>query len=187
MCNHPLIKASRRETPRGWNPARRQPRRAMRPGRDKWGGGHSDLYVKMLNAVDERLSRRGLPTRIVFLIYVDLLWTNRNERIRNPDRCILMFAPITRSYSRSFAAAPDRPRVGPYRRNKLKFPRESGANLTFRESWQCQFRGDNLDFDCHYVWDHYKDPGYYAMALSPPGCPATPPVWPPCNPCRIRS
>lgn len=124
----------------------------------------ADLYVKMLNAMDEKLSHRGLPTRIAFLIYVDLLWPPRKEHIRNPDRFILMFAPITRSYSRSFASACDRPAIGPYRRNKLKFSREPGANLAFLQAWQRRFGGDSFDFDYHYMWDHYKDPGYYAMA-----------------------
>jgi hypothetical protein len=36
------------------------------------------------------------------LVYVDLLWEPLQENIRNPERFILMFAPITRTYSQAF-------------------------------------------------------------------------------------
>jgi len=58
----------------------------------------SDLYVKILNELDEKLTEKKLKTKIVFLIYVDLLWPPEKERIKNQDRFILMFAPITRDY-----------------------------------------------------------------------------------------
>ena len=58
----------------------------------------ADFYVRMLNEVDRRLTERGLPTRIGFLLGYDLLWTPLKERIQNPERFLLLFAPITRSY-----------------------------------------------------------------------------------------
>ena len=65
----------------------------------------SDLYVRMLNELDEKLTAAQVATKIVFLAYVDLLWPPQKERIQNPARFLLMFAPITRSYSTSFTAA----------------------------------------------------------------------------------
>lgn len=125
----------------------------------------ADLYVRMLNELDAKLAAAGLPVRIVFLIYVDLLWPPERERLRNPDRFILMFAPITRSYSKAFAAAPGAAReLPPYVRNRLSFPREPEANLAFLRAWQAQFPGDSFDFDYHFMWDHHRDPGQYAMA-----------------------
>ena len=41
---------------------------AMRP---------SDWYVMILNEIDEKLTKMKLDTKIVFLMYVDLLWSSR--------------------------------------------------------------------------------------------------------------
>lgn len=124
----------------------------------------ADHYVRMLNELDARLTKKGLPTKIVFLIYVDLLWPPQKERIANPDRFILMFAPITRSYSTSFAASRGPAKIPPYHRNKLKFPSDPKVNLAFLAAWQQGFGGDGFDFDYHLIWAHYKDPGYTALA-----------------------
>jgi hypothetical protein len=121
----------------------------------------SDLYVDLLNEIDRRLSKRKLGTRIVFLAYVDLLWAPVRAKIENPDRFILMFAPITRSYSRPFgggAAAPSKP-VGPFVRNKLVFPTSPEANLGMLKGWRRAFKGECVDFDYHLWRDWVFDPG----------------------------
>jgi hypothetical protein len=124
----------------------------------------ADWYVMMLNELDALLTRRGLPVKIVFLIYVDLLWPPQVERIKNPERFILMFAPITRSYSTSFAASGATVSLPAYERNRLKFPSNVDENVAFLRAWQAIFQGDSFDFDYHLMWDHYYDPGYYAIA-----------------------
>ena len=125
----------------------------------------ADLYVRMLNELDAALTAAGLDTRIVFLVYVDLLWPPVVEKIANPERFLLMFAPITRSYSTAFAtgAGSDAP-IPPFERNHLEFPRDPGVNIAFLRSWQESFSGDGFDFDYHLMWDHYKDPGQMASA-----------------------
>jgi hypothetical protein len=99
-------------------------------------------------------------------VYVDLLWPPLEKRLNNPDRFILMFAPITRSYSRAFAPAdPDNtPELPPYDRNKLNFPKDPAQNVAFLQAWQRQFHGDSFDFDYHFMWDHHKDPGQMQLA-----------------------
>ncbi len=126
----------------------------------------SDWYVQLLNEVDAELSARGLPQKIVFLIYVDLLWAPQTQTLHNPDRFTLMFAPITRTYSSSIADAEtfDEAQLPPYVRNRLSFPRSVGENLAWLRRWQTVFPGDGFDFDYHFMWDHYKDPGYCRMA-----------------------
>lgn len=125
----------------------------------------SDLYVLMLNELDEKLRKARLKTRIVFLAYVDLLWPPEHEKIKNPERFILMFAPITRSYSTSFTAAGPSPAdLPPYVRNRLEFPRDPAVNLAFLRRWQEMFPGDGFDFDYHFMWDHYYDPAGYQVA-----------------------
>lgn len=124
----------------------------------------ADFYVQMLNELDRKLSAKGLGTRIVFLIYVDLLWPPERERIQNPERFILMFAPITRTYSEPFATDVEIPAPPPFVRNKLTFPRSVAENIGFLRAWQQTFEGDSFDFDYHMMWDHLRDPGYIPVA-----------------------
>ncbi len=126
----------------------------------------ADFYVMMLNEVDRLLGDKGLDTRIVFLIYVDLLWPPERERIANPDRFILMFAPITRTFSRPFSATAALPALSPYARNRLTFPRSIEENVAFLRAWQAQFEEplDSFDFDYHLMWSHLSDPGYMQIS-----------------------
>lgn len=126
----------------------------------------SDWYVRMLNELDERLTAAGLPTRIVFLLYFDLLWPPVVERLHNPGRFLLMFAPITRTYSAAYAvtAGADPGALPPFAYNRLTFPRSVDENVAFLRAWQALFRGDSFDYDYHLMWDHYRDPGGIASA-----------------------
>jgi len=123
----------------------------------------SDYYVIMMNELDEQLVKHGLNTKIVFLIYFDLMWTPKVENIKNPDRFILMFAPITRTYSKSFDSGEKVDGFPPYVRNKLKMPSSIAENLSHLKEWQKVFKGDSFDFDYHLMWDHYNDPGYISI------------------------
>ncbi len=124
----------------------------------------ADYYVAMLNKVDELLAQEGLATRIVFLVYVDLLWPPEKERFRNPGRFVLMFAPIGRTYSESFAVEGALPALPPYERNKLTFPKGVAANVAFLRAWQDLFDGDSFDFDYHLMWEHVNDPGHMQIS-----------------------
>ncbi len=125
----------------------------------------SDFYVMMLNELDEKMTSRSIDTRIVFLAYVDLLWEPEKQQIKNPDRFVLMFAPITRTYSAPFL--PDAACEGElpaYERNRNIMPQSVAENVERLKRWQAGFPGDSFDFDYHFMWDHFKDMGYYSMA-----------------------
>jgi hypothetical protein len=124
----------------------------------------SDYYVRMLNELDERLLQEGFNTKIVFLIYFDLLWPPVVESIKNPGRFILMFAPITRSYSEPFTITNTIPMLPIYQRNALKFPTSVGENIAHLRQWQAIFSGDSFNFDYHLWRVHYTDPGSYKFA-----------------------
>ncbi|HBP37352.1 MAG TPA: hypothetical protein DD640_01160 [Clostridiales bacterium] len=127
----------------------------------------ADFYVAMLNQLDEQLTARRLPHKIVFLIYVDLLWAPEKEKLQHPERFVLMFAPITRTYSQPFTPDENRTHVPPYERNRLTFPKSAGENLAFLQPWQELSggqRGDSFDFDYHLMWDHYRDPAHEELA-----------------------
>ena len=123
----------------------------------------ADLYVKILNEADRKLAAESLETRLVFLIYIELLWPPLKEHIKNPDRFTLMFAPISRTYSEAMSKDA-RGSMMPYVRNNIPRPKAVGDTLAYLRAWQKVFRGDSFVFDYHYMWDHFKDPGYYSMA-----------------------
>jgi len=126
----------------------------------------ADLYVELLNRIDEVLTEKFIETKVVFLIYVDLLWEPLKARLENPDRFILMFAPITRTYTQSLADAEvfDIETLLPYEKNKAIFPKSVSENLARLFKWQEHFEGDSFVYDYHYMWDHFLDPGYFEMA-----------------------
>ncbi len=127
----------------------------------------SDYYVMMLNRIDEILTERGIDTKVVFLVYVDLLWAPVELTLNNPDRFIMMFAPISRTYSTALAKADKFPeeKLKPYERNKLFISPNVGWNIAMLNKWQKIFPTcDGFDYDYHFMWDHHKDPGYYKTA-----------------------
>lgn len=123
----------------------------------------SDYYVQMLNELDEKLNKNNITTKIVFLIYVDLLWKPLYEKIKDSKRFVLMFAPISRSYTNSFDPN-DIGKMLPYELNKLTFPTNVSENLAYLKDWQQDFKGDSFDFDYHFMWDHYYDFAQYRHA-----------------------
>ncbi len=126
----------------------------------------SDHYVMMLNEIDEKLSAKNIDTKIVFLIYFDLMWAPEKERIKNPDRFTLMFAPITRFYSQRFKDEYDKPcTTEPFVRNKSQMPNAISKNLSFLKDWfEVAGARDSFDFDYHLMWDHLRDVGYFDVA-----------------------
>ncbi len=131
--------------------------RALRP---------SDWYVMMLNELDEKLTAAGLKTKIVFLAYLDLLWEPVEHKIHNPDRFLLMFAPITRTYSNALYDfdKSEKIELPPFELNKLKFSKSVAVNAAQLALWQKDFSGDGFIFDYHLMWDHFIDPGFTACA-----------------------
>lgn len=122
----------------------------------------SDWYVMILNDLDKKLKEEGIKSRIVCLIYVDLLWEPVEFKVENPDRFILMFAPITRTYDTSYSNFNDpSAQKTPYNRNKLIWPRTAAENAIYLRDWQeKQLKGDSFLFDYHLMWNQYKEPGY---------------------------
>lgn len=125
----------------------------------------SDWYVVMLNELDEKLTAEHIDARIVFLLYNDLLWAPTEETIRNPDRFILMFAPFSREYGKSYGEFLDfEGELPPYQRNRLEMPKSIGENIAHLRNWQKFFPGDSFIFDYYLMWAHTGDLGYEKVA-----------------------
>ena len=118
----------------------------------------SDWYVTILNKIDKKLSDNKLTTKICFLIYFDLYWAPEKERIQNEDRFIMMFAPIFRSYDKSFVSGGKADgKVIEYKKNKMEYPRDTAPYLDFLREWKNVYKGDTFDFDYHLMWDINRD------------------------------
>ena len=127
----------------------------------------SDYYIDMLNMLDEKLTARGIKTKIVFLIYVDLLFPPIKERIKNPDRFSLMFAPINRWYKDSYADIDldNLPQIPEYERNKEFMRCGDAPNVAYLFEWRKIYDGkDSFVFDYQLMWRHHDDPGYMNIA-----------------------
>ena len=127
----------------------------------------SDQYVRILNKLDEALTKEGLSTRICFLLYHELLFAPQNEKINNPDRFTMMFAPITRTFEMSYADVnydDGIPNPKPYERNKIVLPNSLEENLSYLFDWQKSFKGDSFVYDYPLGRAHYGDLGYMKIS-----------------------
>lgn len=124
----------------------------------------SDQYVELLNEIDRRLTAEKLDTRIVFLLYQELLWPPVKARLAHPDRFVLMFAPISRTFEASYDLTKPEVPMPPFRRNHIVLPANLQENLAFLRGWQELFRGDSFVYDYPLGRAHYGDLGYVHIA-----------------------
>ena len=124
----------------------------------------SDQYVRILNRIDAALTAAGLATRIVFLLYQELLCPPREARISHPERFILMFAPISRSFETSYPRELPSGSCPTFPRNAMTLPLSIEENLRYYAAWRQVFPGDAFIFDYHLGRAHYGDPGYMKIA-----------------------
>ena len=122
----------------------------------------SDLYVKLLNKVDEELTANGIHTKIAFLIYTDLLPPPEIERIKNEDRFILMFAPISRGYAENYRAAigktvEEENNYKTFPKNETPLFTSIETNLVYLKKWKEAFGGESFSFEYYFMWEQYKD------------------------------
>lgn len=124
----------------------------------------ADQYVEILNQIDEALAEAGLPTKIVFLLYQELLYAPLKSRIRNQARFCLMFAPISRTFEKPYPKAFTPVPVTPYVRNAMHLPETVEENLSHLAAWQKTFSGDSFFYDYPLGRAHYGDFGYMKIA-----------------------
>lgn len=117
----------------------------------------SDWYVDTLNDIDAVLSARALPTKIVFLAYVDTVWAPECTAFHNPDRFVFMLAPFTRRYYDTIPKDGINVNTPPYVRNRIYLPRTLEEFLAFYRDWQKVFSGPAFAFEYHFCWVQFRD------------------------------
>lgn len=124
----------------------------------------SDLYVKLLNELDEEFTRLGIDTKIVFILYVDTLWAPVYEKINNPDRFYMMTAIGGRDFSKPYDHTPYVGETPPYIKNKYSVEQSFPLRMRFIDDWKRAFDGRMLVFEYHMYVQHYNDPGYMRLS-----------------------
>ncbi len=124
----------------------------------------SDWYVILMNEIDEALTAAGMPTRIVFICYVDTSWPPQTETIKNTDRFSLLVAPITRDYT--VAASEDVSHITypPYKFNDNELFPDVDQYIKAAKDWieRCDLHA--FLYEYHFGSAQYKDPGILSFA-----------------------
>ncbi len=127
----------------------------------------SDFYIKIMNELDAELTKRNISTKIMFAVYCDMMWPPISEKINNPDRFILEFAPYSRRYGATLGEldAIENVKVPEFKYNKNKLFMQPTQLLEFYKQWQRYGAAKvNILFDYHFYVDLYNDLGGVEMA-----------------------
>lgn len=124
----------------------------------------SDLYVKMLNMIDEELTRRNLNTKVAFSAYVDTLWAPREEKFNNPDRFILSTAISGRDYNKPYDTSEYLGEIPKWERNNYNLPPDFSLRRKMYDEWKKIFSGANYAFEYHFYTMHFNDPSTLRVA-----------------------
>ena len=124
----------------------------------------ADWFWKILNEIDEKLTQRGLPTRISFSSYMDTYFAPERERLKNPSRFIMSYAPIARDYQSSITEDSVIPAPGEYIRNKWASPTSTEAGFALFREYQKIWKGTVYCFEYHFWRHQFLDPGAMALA-----------------------
>jgi len=123
----------------------------------------SDLYVKMLNELDEALTAKGLDSKIVFILYTDTQWPPLYEKINNPERFVLLTA-ISRDYSKPYDNTKYEGEFPEYKKNDYSFPSSFPLAMRGIEEWKRAFDGRKFVYEYHMYKHHFDDPGYVRLS-----------------------
>lgn len=113
----------------------------------------SDLYVNLLNHIDEKMTIYGIETKVFMISYNELSWAPLKSKLNNPKRFILEYCPITRRFTGSYAdvdlnSLPEEPK---FELNKVVMPRTNAPIVRLMKGWDGFAVGGRCLFDYH-LW-----------------------------------
>ena len=115
----------------------------------------SDWYMLIMNEIDEKLSAKGLNTRVVFIAYVDTQFPPVEFTITNPERFSLLYAPISRSYCSSVNEDTVLPEPKPFLYNAWETPRTAEESMALLCEWKKLWKGPCFSYEYHF-WHHLR-------------------------------
>ena len=124
----------------------------------------SDWYVMILNRIDQLLTEKNIPTKVLFSFYVDMIFAPEMEKLNNPDRFVFQYCPISRSYTASLPEDAVYPEPPKYVRNGWEPPKNEKVLMALFRKWKEVFPGPCSVFEYHYWVHQFREPGMLTMA-----------------------
>ncbi len=125
---------------------------------------YADAYVNIINEVTDRMKANGITKKIAPIAFLNTLWPPIVEKLRNKECLIMTWAPITRTYTKSFPNGHQRLVAPEYKVNGYHKSYDIDENLSYLYEWQKEFEGDWMDYDYHLMWDQHLEAGGEAIA-----------------------
>ncbi len=117
----------------------------------------ADWYIMLLNDIDAEFTKRNLDSHLVFIVYLDTFWPPLEEKLNNKSRFTMLYAPITRLYTETYAKPADTSKCVPYERNNIKKPRGMSECLGYLDLWKKDWKGDCFCYEYHFMDFQYSD------------------------------
>lgn len=124
----------------------------------------SDWLVMILNRIDQLLTEKKIDTKVQLAFYVDMIFAPETEKFVNPDRFILQYCPISRTYTKTLQEGAEYPEPIKYVRNNWEAPSSQEMLMALFEKWKKVLPATYYVFEYHYWIHQYRDPGMMAMA-----------------------
>jgi len=121
----------------------------------------SDMYVDMLNVIDERFTAAGIDTKIICIQYVNTRHAPIVSRFNNPDRFILMPA-VSHDYTKTYTTEKyPYPLPEKDERNNFVGIGDFRGCMGLFDTWRKIYPDlPVMFFDYHLYTSHLTDPGY---------------------------
>lgn len=119
----------------------------------------SDLYVEMLNEIDEAFTKNNINCKIVSAQYTDTRNAPIKTTFKNPERFLLMPA-VSRTYDPLQYEGKYEGNVPKEERNHFVDMPGFKKNMAFFDEWKEKFKNPYFFFEYHMYGLHYFDPGY---------------------------
>ena len=124
----------------------------------------SDWTCMLLNEADEKLTAKGLPTKLGFGSYMDTFFAPETVRLKNPKRFAMSYCPISRDYQSSITEDSVIPEPIPYVRNNWRNPVTTEEGFALLKTWQKIWKGTLSAFEYHFWRHQFLDPGVITLA-----------------------
>lgn len=124
----------------------------------------ADHYITLLNFLGDKLTELGIKTRLCLLMYQDLLWPPIKNCLENPNRFVLMFAPIHRTFKCSYEDVVPSTLLPDFVLNKSHFPKDIESNIALLNAWKSVVPCDSFVYDYHLGRAHHGEPSHFKMA-----------------------
>ena len=116
----------------------------------------SDLYVLLLNDIDNALTENNIDTKIVFILYHDTFKPPKKERFNNPKRFVMATAIFRSPDDRAEGYAIDDPKAD----STNELSGDFAPIMRYQNAWREIFDGDIFFFDYHMYSEHFDDLGH---------------------------